>query len=191
MKEENPLPSQRTGSPHFIRILYQTIEKTKRKTRSGFRKCGISPLSCQAIYRPTSTENKEKENSKKDSCSDNLDYQENIDLEETNGQEESKESDEKMNFTLAELKKRREKPISENKKCYALYNQKVFNNVFPNSLEAIQESYWLVVFLAEHGKTRKFKYYIGKVLNLSKIKLLAKYFQFTKAVANKVEMLYL
>lgn len=45
---------------------------------------------------------------------------------------------------------------------------KMFDNVFSISTQEIKESTWLVVaFLIGHGKIRKFKYYIGKVLRIN------------------------
>lgn len=102
------------------------------------------------------------------SSDDGGNFQESMNAEEENGQGESEESDEDMHLTLADLKKR-DQQIPENNQHFASHNQKTFDNVFPISLEAIQECNWLVVaFLAEHGKLKKFKYYIGKVLSLNK-----------------------
>lgn len=119
------------------------------------------------FYNENESENEsESENEPEDNSSDDESFQRNVTVGEKNGQEESGESDEDMHLTLAELKNH-EKQIPEKIECFASYNGRTFDNVFPISPESIKKSIWLVVaFLAEHGKIRKYKYYIGKVLNL-------------------------
>ncbi|KAG5868013.1 hypothetical protein JTB14_032249 [Gonioctena quinquepunctata] len=103
-----------------------------------------------------------------DKCSDIESFRTNDRLEGENGQEESEKSDEDIYLTLVEMKKR-EKQIPEKNECFASYNQKTFDNVSPISPEAIKESIRLVVaFLTKHGKMKKFKNYIEKVLSFNK-----------------------